>query len=66
MTLAHKATAGEQRRSLPSLIERKGFLQLIEAHAGLSALLREMRRTERDAQIVERHHPMRSRGKETG
>jgi phosphoenolpyruvate mutase len=53
MTLRYRITPDERRRKLRELIERKGFVRMIEAHNGLSALAGETARIERDSQIVE-------------
>ncbi|MDY7076362.1 MAG: isocitrate lyase/phosphoenolpyruvate mutase family protein [Chloroflexota bacterium] len=53
MTLQYKTTPGERLRKLHQLIEQKGFVRIIEAHNGLSALVGEMVRVEQDGQVVE-------------
>ena len=44
MTLQYKTTPGERLRKLRQLIEQKGFVRMIEAHSGLSALAGETAR----------------------
>lgn len=53
MTLQYRITPDERRRRLRQLIEQKGFVRIIEAHNGLSALVGETARIERDGQVVE-------------
>jgi len=53
MTLQYRTTPDERRRKLRELIERKGFVRMIEAHNGLSALVGETARIEQDGRIVE-------------
>lgn len=53
MSLQYKITPGERRRKLRDLIEQKGFVRIIEAHNGLSALVGETARIERDGQTIE-------------
>ena len=53
MTLQYKTTPGERLRKLHQLIKQKGFVRIIEAHNGLSALVGEVVRVEQDGQVVE-------------
>ena len=53
MTLQYRITPDERRRKLRELIDRKGFVRIIEAHSGLSALVGETARVERDGRVVE-------------
>jgi len=53
MTLQHRTTPEERRRKLGELIEDNGFVRIIEAHNGLSALVGETARVERDGEIFE-------------
>jgi phosphoenolpyruvate phosphomutase len=53
MTLRYRITPDERRRKLREIIGQKGFVRMIEAHSGLSALVGETARIERDGQIVE-------------
>ena len=53
MTLQHRITPDERRCRLRDLIVRNGFVRLIEAHNGLSALVGETARIERDGRVVE-------------
>lgn len=53
MTLQYRTTSDERRRKLRELIDRKGFVRLIEAHNGLSALVGETARIEQDGRVIE-------------
>jgi phosphoenolpyruvate phosphomutase len=53
MTLRYRITPDERRRKLREMIGQKGFVRIIEAHSGLSALVGETARIEQDGQIVE-------------
>jgi phosphoenolpyruvate mutase len=52
MTLRYRTTPEKRRRLLRELIDRNGFVRLIEAHSGLSALVGESVAIERDSGVV--------------
>jgi len=53
MSLKHKITPEARLKSLRKLIDSKGFLRIIEAHSGLSALIGETVRIEKNEKFVE-------------
>ena len=53
MTLRNEIALGERLKSLQCTIEQKGFVRLIEAHNGLSALIGENAFVQKNGEIIE-------------
>jgi phosphoenolpyruvate phosphomutase len=53
MTLENRMTPGERLRALKECIDRKGFARIMEAHSGLSGIIVENARVQKDEQVIE-------------
>lgn len=53
MSLQCRVTPHQRRGKLRQLIDRKGFVRIIEAHNGISALVGETAQVERDGETIE-------------
>ena len=53
MTLENRTLPWERLRALRDCIARKGFARILEAHSGLSGIIAERARLERDGEVIE-------------
>lgn len=53
MTLENKVTPGDRLRALKDRIASKGFVRILEAHSGLSGIIAENARVEKDGAVLE-------------
>ena len=53
MTLENRILPWERLRALRDCIARKGFARILEAHSGLSGIIAERARLERDGEVIE-------------
>lgn len=53
MTLENKVTPCERLRALRECITRKGFARILEAHSGLSGIIAESARIQKDGEVIE-------------
>ncbi|MCH7706372.1 MAG: isocitrate lyase/phosphoenolpyruvate mutase family protein, partial [Chloroflexi bacterium] len=53
MTLENKVTPGERLRALRDRIASNGFVRILEAHSGLSGIIAENARVEKDGALLE-------------
>jgi len=53
MTLENKITPGERLRTLRDRIARNGFVRILETHSGLSGIIAENARVEKDGAVLE-------------
>ena len=53
MAFENRVTPGERLRALKESIARKGFARILEAHSGLSGIIAESARVQRNGQVIE-------------
>ena len=53
MTLESKITSGQRLRALRQSIVSKGFVRILEAHSGLSGIVGQRARVEKDEAVIE-------------
>ena len=53
MTVARGITPGKRLRALKEIIDRKGFARILESHSGLSGIVAEQARVEKNGQMLE-------------